>query len=208
MAYISRNRNFNFILKHFVFMWVLTILGVLLATMLPYSIVIPLAILSIALLVSTYLMQKIQLPNIILYLIPFLLGMLEFLIMIIFIEWLGTALVVSVYIGTVVIFLLLAILGLKLTFDIPDMANYLFTVLTVFVVFAFIYIFIPISSAFFLILCGLFVLLFALYTVYELNVMRHNFVRDSEVIVIALGLYLNFINMFLNIREFANYIKK
>ncbi|WP_185807840.1 Bax inhibitor-1 family protein [Lysinibacillus telephonicus] len=205
---MSRNRNFNFILKHFVFMWVLTILGVLLATMLPYSIVIPLAILSIVLLVSTYLMQKIQLPNIILYLIPFFLGMLEFLIMIVFIEWLGTALVISVYIGTIIIFLLLAFLGLKLTFEVPDMANYLLTILSVFVVFAFIYIFIPISSSFFLILCGLFVLMFALYTVYELNIMRNNFVKDSEVIVIALGLYLNFINMFLNIREFTNHIRK
>ncbi|MFP3918263.1 Bax inhibitor-1 family protein [Lysinibacillus telephonicus] len=208
MTYMSRNRNFNFILKHFVFMWVLTILGVLLATMLPYSIVIPLAILSIVLLVSTYLMQKIQLPNIILYLIPFFLGMLEFLIMIVFIEWLGTALVISVYIGTIIIFLLLAFLGLKLTFEVPDMANYLLTILSVFVVFAFIYIFIPISSSFFLILCGLFVLMFALYTVYELNIMRNNFVKDSEVIVIALGLYLNFINMFLNIREFTNHIRK
>lgn len=63
MTYMSRNRNFNFILKHFVFMWVLTILGVLLATMLPYSIVIPLAILSIVLLVSTYLMQKFNFPT-------------------------------------------------------------------------------------------------------------------------------------------------
>lgn len=205
---MSRNRNFNFILKHFAFMWILTILGVLIAMMLPYSIVIPLAILSIVLLAITYLVQKIQLPNFILYLIPFFVGMLEFLFIILFIEWLGTALVISVYVGTVIIFLLLALLGLKFASGLPDLATYLITVLIVFVVYAFIYIFIPISSGFFLVLCALFALMFALYTVYEINSMRSNFVKDSEVIGIALGLYLNFINLFLNFRVLTNYIRK
>ncbi len=208
MTYVSRNRNFNFILKHFIFMWILTVLGVLIAMMLPYSIVIALAIVGIAMLASTYLVQTIKFPNIILYSIPFFFGMMAFLMMILFIEWLGAALIVSVFIGTVIIFLVLALLDLKFTSEIPAVAYYLLIVLIVFVVFAFICIFIPISSAFFLILFALFVLLFALYTVYELNSIRNNFVKDSEVIVIALGLYLNFINMFLNIREFTQYIKK
>ncbi|RUL55140.1 Bax inhibitor-1 family protein [Lysinibacillus antri] len=206
MGQLSRNRNYDLILKHFACMWILTVVGVLIALVLPFWLVVTLAIIGVGLIVLIFLMQ---LGHIILYYaIPFLLGMLHFLLLVLFIDWFGKALVLSVFIGTVIIFLLLTILGLKLIAEITDSFIYLFAVIIVFVVFSFIYIFIPISSVVLLVIAGLVVLLLAIYTVYDLNNMRNNFVRDSEVIAIALGLYLNFIALALNASQMTKKIKR
>ena len=199
MGQISRNRNYDLILKHFAVMWILTVLGALIAIVLPMWIVVTVSIVCIGLLVLIYVTR---LANVILYyLIPFFMGVVHFLLITLLIGWLGKALVLSVFIGTVIIFLVLAFVGLKLIAEISDSAIYAISVGIVFVVFAFIYIFIPISSHVILVLAGLFVLLFALYTVYDLNNIRKNFARDNEVIGVALGLYLNFLNVFFNIVE-------
>lgn len=188
MGHVGRNRHFDLMLMHFVGMWILTVIGVLFAILLPFSVVILLSIISIGFIIITFLMR---LSSVIIYLIPFLLGILHFLVLILLIELFGAALIVSVFIGTVIIFLLIAFVGLKLIAQFPGGMIYLFTVLIVFTVFAFIFIFIPVNSTFFLVLAGLIVLAFALYTVYELDLICHNHIRESEIILLALKLYLN-----------------
>lgn len=190
MGQISRNRNYDLILKHFILMWVLTVIGVLFALLLPISVVILLSIICIGMIVITFLMR---LGSAIIFIIPFLMGILHFLLLVILIEWLGAALVVSVFIGTIIVFLLLAFIGMRYIIVVADVLIYFFTVLIVFVVFGFIYIFIPVSSTFFLVVAGIIVLAFALYTVYEIDVMRNYYIRESEILFFALRLYLNLI---------------
>lgn len=133
--------------------------------------------------------------------IPFLMGIFLFWISLLFIELLGAVLVLSVFIATVVIFLSLAVIGMTLKTDISNWGVYLFTVLIVVVIFSIIYIFIPVESTVLLIFAGICVLLFALYTVYDFNLIRNGYIREKEVIAMALSLYLNFINIFVNLLE-------
>lgn len=196
MGQISRNRNYDLILKHFILMWVLTVIGVLFALLLPISVVILLSIICIGMIVITFLMR---LGSAIIFIIPFLMGILHFLLLVILIEWLGAALVVSVFIGTIIVFLLLAFIGMRYIIVVADVLIYFFTVLIVFVVFGFIYIFIPVSSTFFLVVAGIIVLVFALYTVYEIDVMRNHYIRESEILFFALKLYLNLIYLVIEI---------
>ena len=178
-------------------MWVLTVIGVLIALLLPISVAIILALLGIGMIVLTFMMR---LGSMIIYVIPLLMGVLHFLLLVILIDWLGAALIVSVFVGTVIIFLVIGFLGIKLIeYGISEALMYAFTILIVFVVFAFIYIFIPISSPFFLVLAGIFVLAFALYTVYELDCLRSNLIRDGEILFFAFRLYLNLAFIVLNI---------
>ncbi|MEK9197920.1 hypothetical protein ACH0B5_05950 [Ureibacillus sp. 179-F W5.1 NHS] len=196
MGQISRNRNYDLILKLFILMWILTVVGVLFALLLPISVVILLSIICIGMIVFTFIMR---LGSVIIFIIPFLMGVLHFLFLVILIEWLGAALVVSVFIGTILIFLLIALIGMRFVIVISDVLIYFFTVLIVFVVFGFIYIFIPVSSTFFLVVAGIFVLAFALYTVYEIDVMRSHYIRESEIILFALRLYLNLLYVVIEI---------
>ncbi|XKG23572.1 hypothetical protein LG296_07205 [Ureibacillus chungkukjangi] len=141
-----------------------------------------------------------RLGNFIIFLIPILFGVLHFLLLIILIDWLGAALIISVFVATLIIFLTIAFMGIKLIeYQISEALMYAFTILIVFVVFAFIYIFIPVSSPFFLVVAGIFVLAFALYTVYELDSIRNNFIRENEVLFFALRLYLNLAYIVINL---------
>ncbi|WP_349774292.1 Bax inhibitor-1 family protein [Ureibacillus chungkukjangi] len=197
MGHYRRNRNYDLIIFYFVGMWVLSVIGLLVALLLPLSIVIILSLLGIALVVLTFLMR---LGNFIIFLIPILFGVLHFLLLIILIDWLGAALIISVFVATLIIFLTIAFMGIKLIeYQISEALMYAFTILIVFVVFAFIYIFIPVSSPFFLVVAGIFVLAFALYTVYELDSIRNNFIRENEVLFFALRLYLNLAYIVINL---------
>ena len=207
LAHFARSPNTRLILQHLACMWVLTVIGVFLGTLLPPWIVLPLSIICFTLLIVTYFVRTIKLANAILYSIPFLMGIMLFWVTQFFIHFLGVVLVLSVFIATVIIFILLAVLGLTLKADISNWGTYLFVVLIVVVVFSFIGIFIPVESMFLLVLSAICVLLFAIYTVYDFNLIRHNHVREDEVIRMALGLFLNFINMFINLLEIAAYFK-
>lgn len=197
MGHSRRNRNYDLIIIQFVVMWVLTVIGLLVALLLPISVVIILALLGIVLAVLPFITR---LGSFVIFLIPILFGVLHFLILIILIDWLGAALIISVFIGTILIFISIAFLGMKLIeFGVSEALMYAFTILIVFVVFAFIYIFIPVSSPFFLVVAGIFVLAFALYTVYELDCIRNEFIRENEVLFFALRLYLNLAFVVINL---------
>ena len=197
MGHYRRNRNYDLIIFYFVGMWILSVIGLLVALLLPISIVIILSLLGIALVVLTFLMR---LGNFIIFLIPILFGVLHFLLLIILIDWLGAALIISVFIATLIIFFVIAFMGIKLIeYQISEALMYAFTILIVFVVFAFIYIFIPVSSPFFLVVAGIFVLAFSLYTVYELDSIRNNIIRENEVLFFALRLYLNLAYIVINL---------
>lgn len=198
-----RNRNFDLVLKHFACMWLLTCLGLGFGVFLPSSIVLPLSIICIVLLMIVIFIRTLYIATFILYSIPFLTGILMFWVVQFFIDVLGKAFVFSVFIGTVLIYLLLALIGLKMSRNLANWGQYLLAVLLIIVVFSVIYYFIPISSTFALVIAIICVALFSLYTVYDFNQIRHNYVRDEDVVRMALSIYLNFINLFSNLLEVA-----
>ncbi|QDQ03271.1 BAX inhibitor (BI)-1/YccA family protein [Lysinibacillus fusiformis] len=201
LAYTDRHQNLNKILKHFTFMWVLTLIGMLVATQLPPAIVMPLSIICIILLIITCFVRSLKLAHSIMYSIPFLMGILLFWTTQFFIDELGQQLVLLIFGATVVIFIVLALIGIMMNKDISNWGSYLFTVLIVVLIFSLIFMFVPISNMVGLIIAAITVLLFSIYTVYDFNQIRHNHVSDDEVIGMALNLYLDFINIFTNLLE-------
>ncbi|MEB2280983.1 Bax inhibitor-1 family protein [Lysinibacillus xylanilyticus] len=200
MAY-AKNQNLNKILKHFAFMWVLTVVGMYIATLLPPAIVMPISIIALVLLIIVIFVRNLKLANSIMYTIPFLMGILLFWTTQFYIVELGQQLVLLVFVATVAIFIVLALIGMMMNKDISNWGSYLFTVLIVVIVFSLAFMFFPVSNLVALIIAGITVLLFSLYTVYDFNRIRHNHVSDAEVVGMALNLYLDFINLFVNLLE-------
>ena len=201
MAITRRNRNLNSVLKHFAFMWGLTIVGLFIATLLPRAIIMPLSIICIVLLIITCFVRSVKLANSIMYAIPLLMGILLFWTTQFFVGELGKELVLLVFGATVAIFIVLALIGTMMRADISNWGSYLFTVLIVIIVFSLIFMFVPVSNMVALILAAMTVLLFSVYTVYDFNQIRHNYVADEQIIRMALNLYLNFINLFTHLLE-------
>ncbi|MEG0258693.1 MAG: Bax inhibitor-1 family protein [Lysinibacillus sp.] len=195
-----RNRNLGRVLKHFMFMWILTAIGLFVGTLLPPTVILPIAIITIVLIIITIFVRNIRLANSIMYAIPFLMGITLFWTTQFYIGELGETLVFSVFIGTIIIFILLGFVGMMMK-DISGIGSYLFAALIVIFVFSVLFMFIPVGNTVSLILAGAVILLFTLYTVYDFNRISHNHVSDDEVVSMALNLYLDFINLFTNILE-------
>jgi FtsH-binding integral membrane protein len=68
-------------------------------------------------------------------------------------------------------------------------------------------IFVPFSSGLTLILSIAGVLLFSLYTIYDFNKIRHQNITEEDVPFVAIGLYLDFLNLFLNILRIVGIFK-
>lgn len=196
------------VLKHFAMMWLLTGVGAIVGMFLPRSITTPISIISLVLLIIVLFIRNVRLANTILYAIPFLTGITLFWGLSFFIAVLGLELVITVLIATVVIFIILALLGLKIPRDFSNWGTYLTAILIVVIIFSLIFMFVPISNTIGLILAAVCVLLFALYTVYDFNLIRNNYINEDNAISMALGLYLDFVNLFMNLLEIVWRLKE
>lgn len=193
-------KNFQRVMWHFMIMWVITAVGMLVGTFLAPSVLLPISIITIFLLIIVIFIRSIRVMNTILYCIPFLIGITLFWSTQFYIEELGSALVFAVFIGTVVIFISLGIIGIMMK-DLSAFGSYLFGALIVLLVFSLIFIFVPVSNTIMVVLAGLTVLVFALYTIYDFNQIKHNYVSEQETVGMALNLYLDFVNIFLRLLE-------
>ena len=193
-------KNFQRVMWHFMIMWVITAVGMIVGTFLAPSVLLPISLITIFLLIIVIFIRSIRIMNTILYCIPFLVGITLFWSTQFYIEELGGALVFAVFIGTVVVFISLGIIGIMMK-DLSAFGSYLFGALIVLLVFSLIFIFVQVSNMIMIVLAGLTVLVFALYTIYDFNHIKHNHVSEEATVSMALNLYLDFVNMFLRILE-------
>lgn len=188
------------VLKHFTFMWVLTGIGLFIGSLLSPAIILPISIITIILLIVAIFVRSVRLANIISYALPFLIGITLFWTTQFYIEELGAGLVFSVLIGTIAVFILLGVIGMMIR-DISSIGLYLLATLIVVFIFSIIFFFFPVSNTIMLVFAAITVLLFAIYTVYDFNQIRHGHVREQDAVRMALNLYLDFINIFVNLLE-------
>lgn len=201
-----KNRILSLVLKQFTWMWALTGVGLFIGSLLSPKIVFPISLITIVLLIVVFFVRNIDFINIIVYILPILVGITLFWTTQFYIEQLGNALVFGVLIGTILVFVLLGIIGIMIP-DISAIGNYLIVTLLVLIIFSILFMFFPIGNTVLLVLAGIAVLLFALYTVYDFNQIRHGYVREREVSLMALNLYLDFINLFVNILQFISRLR-
>lgn len=193
-------KNFQRVMWHFMLMWLLTAAGMFVGTLLSPSVLLPISFITLFLLIIVIFIRSIRVINTILYCVPFLIGITLFWSTQFYIEELGSELVFAVFIGTVVIFIALGLIGIMIK-DISGFGSYLFAALIVIFVFSLISIFVPISNGILLVLAAVTVLVFALYTIYDFNQIKHNHVNDEDTVSMALNLYLDFVNIFLHVLE-------
>ena len=201
-----KNKILSLVLKQFTLMWGLTGIGLFIGSLLPPTIIFPISILTILLLIAAFVIRSVSFISIIVYVLPILIGITLFWTTQFYIEQLGSALVFGVLIGTIIVFVLLGIVGIMIP-DISEIGNYLLVTFIVFIVFSVLFMFFPIGNTVLLVLAGIAVLLFSLYTVYDFNQIRHGYVRERDVALMALNLYLDFINLFVNLLHFISRLR-
>lgn len=194
----NRHDVLNQIFKWFGVMWLLTGIGLFVGELIPDIFIVPISILTLVILIVTMFMKKSKKLGIgVGLVVSFLMGITLNVTVSSYAGALGNSVVLAVFGATAVTFFLTGLIGYRTRKDLSNWGTILFVVLIALVVFGLISIFVPFSSTITLIVSAIGVVLFSLYNVYEMNLIAKGRVNEEDVGIMALNLYLNFINIFL-----------
>ncbi|GEK32261.1 hypothetical protein KZO01_25700 [Kurthia zopfii] len=204
-----KQQQFNKVLKFFTILWAFTAVGLAIGTVIPPALVMPISIVTLVLLVLMMFSRTMRrMGRIISIIVATLTGITMFSLLNFYLGTLGGGLVLLIFGTTAVIFIVAGLVGYFTKKDLSSWGNILFIILIGMVVFSIIAIFVNFSSFVWVIVSGLGVILFTVYTIFDMNQVAKNPIADEDVPMIALNLYLDFINLFQNLLRFVYNLKE
>lgn len=204
---MSKNEALSKIMREFTFMWILTGLGMLIGSFLPPIVALCMSVLAIVLLIVTWFVKSKSTVNKIFYAVPFLMGIAFFFSIDFYLKELGGGLVLGILLLTVVLFVTLGFFGMVvIKKDLGFMGQFLLFALIGLILVSIVGFF---FASYFLqvALAGFGIILFCLYTLYDFNQMAQRNIQSSDTVGYALNLYLDFINLFLDLLRLVYLLK-
>ncbi|MBQ0140763.1 MAG: Bax inhibitor-1 family protein [Kurthia sp.] len=203
------NTQFNKVLRFFTFLWLITIVGLVIGTFIPQAWVMPISIVTLVLLILMMFSRTMRrLGRFVSMLVALLTGITLYSLLYFYLGELGGGLVLLIFGTTAVIFIVAGLVGYYSKKDFSSWGNVLFIILIGLIVFSLIAIFVDFSSLIWLIVSGIGVILFTVYTMVDMNRVAKHPIADADVPMIALDLYLDFINLFQNLLRFVYNLRR
>lgn len=188
------------VFKWFGVFWIMTGIGLFIGGFVPTALVLPLSILTLVILLVSSFFRKSKKGGIVLGLvISTLLGITLRSAVNYYLGTIGVGAVISVVLSCTIFFFLLAFIGFKIKKDLSSWGTVLFIILIGLVIFSLVSIFVPFSNVIILIFSAIGFVIFSLFTIYDMNRIAHKNVRKEDVGIEALNLYLNLVNMILDL---------
>ncbi|KRF64566.1 hypothetical protein ASG99_19890 [Bacillus sp. Soil768D1] len=191
------------VMRTFALSLAISVLGMAVGTLVPPSLFLPLAISEIAMLIGAFIMRKKKsIGYTFLYSFTLISGITTYPIIAHYLATAGANVVMLAGVTTTVVFGGLAIYATTTKRDLSFLRGMLFAALLALVAISIFNLFSPLSSTAMLIFSFIGILVFSGYILYDFNRMKHYGVTAEEVPLMALNLYLDFINLFINILRF------
>ena len=191
------------VMRTFAISLAISVLGMAAGTLIPPALFLPLAILEIAMLIGAFIMRrKKAIGYTFLYVFTFISGMTTYPIIAHYLALAGANVVILAGVTTTVVFGGLALYATTTNRDLSFLRGILLAALLALVAISIFNLFSPLSSTAMLVFSFIGILVFSGYVLYDFNRMKHYGVTAEEVPLMALNLYLDFINLFINILRF------
>ncbi|RLQ96840.1 Bax inhibitor-1/YccA family protein [Falsibacillus albus] len=188
------------VLKAFAISLAFALLGMCAGVFVPPVLFMPLSIIEIGmLLVAFFLRRRKAISYTFLYAFTFISGVTLYPVIAYYLATIGANMVLQAVGTTVVVFGGLSIYATKTKRDLSFLGGFLMAALLALVVLGLFNIFWPLSSTAMLVYSFIGVLVFSGYVLFDFNRMKHYGVRAEDVPLMALNLYLDFINLLLSI---------
>jgi FtsH-binding integral membrane protein len=188
------------VLRTFALSLAIAFLGTMAGVFVPSSLFMPLAILEfIMLMVAFFFRRKKAISYSFLYIFTFISGITLYPIVAYYLATAGANVVVMAFASTTVVFTGVAIYATKSKQNFSFLGGFLLAALLALVAISIFNIFIPLGSTGMLAYSFIGVLVFSGYVLFDFSRMKHYGVRPEEVPLMALNLYLDFINLFVSI---------
>jgi hypothetical protein len=188
------------VLRTFALSLAIAFLGTMAGVFVPQGLFIPIVILEFVMIMSAFLFRrKKAISYSFLYIFTFISGITMFPIVNHYLTTVGGNVVVMAFASTTVVFTGVAIYATKSKRNFSFLGGFLLAALLALVAISIFNIFSPLGSTAMLAYSFIGVLVFSGYVLFDFNRMKHHGVRAEEVPLMALNLYLDFINLFISI---------
>lgn len=190
------------ILNWFVFSLLLASVGAAIGSELSPELYLPLVIIEIALLIASILVRRSKSINKIvgyplLLAFAFVTGLTLGPTLTYYFGAGQGAAVLMAFVTAAVTFTTLAFVGAKMKKDLSFMSSALFAAIIILVIFSFLGVFLPVGSMLTTIISAGGTIIFSLYILYDFNQIMKRDVELADVPMLALTLYLDFLNLFM-----------
>ncbi|MEK4759083.1 Bax inhibitor-1/YccA family protein [Viridibacillus sp. FSL E2-0187] len=200
--------QFPKVLRFFTLLWVVTAIGLFAGVFVPVSLVMPISIATVVLLLIVMFSRAARKASkSISILFAFLTGVTLYSLLQFYIGALGGSLVLVIFGTTAAIFIVAGIIGYNTKRNLGNWGKFLFIVLIGVIIFSIITIFVGFSDIVMVFASAIGVLLFVSYTLYDMNQIARSYISDEEVPLVALNLYLDFINLFTELLKLIYHLK-
>ena len=190
-------QQFNKVLQFFTVLWIFTIIGLLIGTVLPQVFILPLSIVTLILLIAMMFSRTMRrLGKFISIIVATLVGITFYSALNFYLGALGGGVVLLILGTTAIIFIAAGLYGYYTKRDFTNKGSILFILLVGLIAFSIIAIFVKFSSVVWIFVSALGVIVFTVYTIFDMNRIAKQPIKDEDVPMIALNLYLDFINLF------------
>ncbi|WP_042351130.1 Bax inhibitor-1/YccA family protein [Bacillus massiliigorillae] len=194
----STRSLFQKVLVTFIISLLLATIGLYAGQFIPPSLMLPLAIAEFIMIIAAFWFRRRKAVGYtFVYVFAFISGITTFPIVSYYASTAGAEAVLMAFAATFGIFTVFGIVGSTMKKDLSFLGSFLMVVLIGLVVVSILSIFMPLSSTNMLIVSGVGAILFSLYILYDFNQMKHRGISEEMVPLLALSLYLDFVNLFI-----------
>lgn len=197
------------VLRVFAISLAFSLLGTLAGVYVPSGLFLPLSILELVMLISAFFLRKRKAVSYtFLYIFTFISGITLYPIVAHYLATTGANTVILAFASTTTVFTGLAIYATKTKRNFSFLGGFLMAGLLALVAVSIFNIFWPLSSTGMLAYSFIGVMVFSGYILFDFSRMKHYGVSPEEVPLMALSLYLDFINLFLDILRIFGILSK
>jgi len=188
------------VLRTFAASLAIAFLGTCAGVFVPVGLFLPLSILELVMLFAAFFFRRRKaISYSFLYIFTFISGVTLYPIIAHYLTTIGPNLVLMSFATTTVVFSGIAVYATKSKRNFSFLGGFLFAAILALIAISIFNIFWPLSSAAMLAYSYIGVLVFSGYVLFDFSRMKHYGVRAEDVPLVALSLYLDFINLFLSI---------
>ena len=188
------------VLRTFALSLAIAFLGTMAGVYVPPSLFLPLAILEFVMIIAAvFFRRKKAISYSFLYIFTFISGITLYPIVAYYAATTGANVVIMAFATTTVVFSGISIYAAKSKRNFSFLGGFLLAALLAMVAIGLFNMFFPLSSTGMLAYSFIGVVVFSGYVLFDVSRMKHHGVRAEEVPLMALNLYLDFINLFVSI---------
>ncbi|MFF2532303.1 Bax inhibitor-1 family protein [Brevibacillus sp. NPDC058079] len=198
------------ILSAFAISLIFAAIGTFIGQFVPDSLFIPLVIFELVILIFALFFRKKkgQIGYPFLYFFTFLTGVTSYPLIAHYTNQIGGIMVGVAFLTTAIVFTALAVYGSISQKDFSYLGGILFAALIALIILSILNLFFPLGSAGIWVMTIAGILIFSGFVMYDFNMMKQQPLTEEDVPLMALNLYLDFLNLFINILRFFGLISK